>query len=100
MYYLCWSKLAKKLDRSAPAKEDVFRGVAGGDWELAVQEVFPPEWKNDDPNEVYNTVVAFDTILQADYRVLLQKYGIDADQMDAKKEASLYGQQYPDVSLQ
>ena len=100
LYYLCWSKLAKNLDRSAPTKEDVYRGVVGGDWEVAVREIFPPEWRSDDPSEVYGTVVAFDNIFQLDYRALLLKYGIDVDQMDEKEEENVYGLQYADVSLQ
>ena len=100
MYYLCWSKLAINLDKTAPTNDEVYRGVAGRDWEVAVRDIFPPEWSSEDPNEIYDIVVAYDEILQEDYRVLLQKYGIDLDKMNAEEEESLYGMQFPDLSLQ
>ena len=39
-------------------------------------------------------------ILQADYRILLQKYGIDLDKIDAQEEESLFGLDFPDMSVQ
>ena len=39
-------------------------------------------------------------ILQADYKVLLQKYNIDLDQINAQEDESLFGLDFPDVSLQ
>jgi len=98
MYFLAWSKLAKNLDRTAPTYDEVYRGILGGDWEVAVKDIFG--W-SDDPNEVYDIVVAYDRILQADYKILLNKYGIDVEQLDAKEEEdSRFGLNFPDLSLQ
>ena len=96
MYYLAWSKLATSMDKPAPTNDEVYRGVMGGDWEVAVRDIFG--W-SDDPSEVYDTVVAYDEILQQDYKVLLEKYGIDLDQENAEQEESQFGLQFPDVSL-
>lgn len=98
MYYLCWSKLANNLDRTAPTRDEVYRGFLSGDWEYAINEIFPQEWRSEDPDEVYNTVVAYDEIMQADYRILLQKYGIDIDEEYAAEEEDVYGLNFPDVS--
>ncbi|KAL7553287.1 hypothetical protein ACHAWF_016541 [Thalassiosira exigua] len=97
LYYLAWSKLAKNLDRIAPTNEQVYQGIMGGDWEDAVKDIF--RWSSD-PNEIYDIVVAYDEIMQADYRVLLEKYGIDLDGMDAQQEESQFGLDYPSLSLQ
>ncbi|KAL9180019.1 hypothetical protein ACHAXT_007989 [Thalassiosira profunda] len=96
MYYLAWSKLATSMDKPAPTNDDVYRGVMGGDWEVAVRDIFG--W-SDDPSEVYDTVVAYDEILQQDYKILLEKYGIDLDQENAEQEESQFGLHFPDVSL-
>mmetsp|Transcript_15250 Transcript_15250/g.29039 ORF Transcript_15250/g.29039 Transcript_15250/m.29039 type:complete len:721 (+) Transcript_15250:153-2315(+) len=96
MYYLCWSKLSISLDNPPPTNDEVHRGVMGGDWEVAVKDIFG--W-SEDPSEIYDIVVAYDELLQVDYRVLLQKYGIDLDKVDADEEESLYGLQFPDLSL-
>lgn len=96
MYYLCWSKLAKNFDRPAPTNDEVYRGYLGGDWEVAVKDIFG--W-SEDTNEIYDIVVAYDEILQADYRILLQKYGIDMDKEETEEEESVYGLQLPDLSL-
>ena len=37
---------------------------------------------------------------KADYRILLQKYGIDLDKIDAQEEESLFGLDFPDMSVQ
>mmetsp|Transcript_31044 Transcript_31044/g.75032 ORF Transcript_31044/g.75032 Transcript_31044/m.75032 type:complete len:766 (-) Transcript_31044:151-2448(-) len=97
MYFLAWSKLANDLDKSAPTRDQVDQGIMGGDWEDAVKDIFG--W-SDVPSDVYDIVVAYDEILQADYRLLLGKYGIDLDEMNAKDEDTLFGLNFPDVSLQ
>lgn len=97
MYYLAWSKLAANLDKTAPTNDEVYRGIMGGDWEVAVKDIYG--W-SEDPNEVYDIVVAYDEILQGDYKVLLEKYGIDLDKMDAEQEESQFGLTFPDVALQ
>eukprot|EP00581_Thalassiosira_minuscula_P014661 CAMPEP_0183716264 /NCGR_PEP_ID=MMETSP0737-20130205/10241_1 /TAXON_ID=385413 /ORGANISM="Thalassiosira miniscula, Strain CCMP1093" /LENGTH=1592 /DNA_ID=CAMNT_0025945507 /DNA_START=165 /DNA_END=4943 /DNA_ORIENTATION=- len=99
LYYLCWSKLAQKLDKPAPTNDQVYRGVLGGDWEVAVSNIFPPEWNSEDPNEVYDVVVAYDEIFQADYRILLQKYGIDLDKINAEEAENQYGMQFAALSI-
>ena len=38
-------------------------------------------------------------ILQADYRILLDKYGIDLDKINAQEEESLFGLDFPDLEL-
>lgn len=96
MYFLAWSKLAKSLDRPAPTNDEVYRGMMGGDWEVAVRDIFG--W-SDDANEVYDIVVQYDGILQPDYKLLMAKYGIDVDEVDAKEEEALFGFDSPDVSL-
>ncbi|KAL3778451.1 hypothetical protein ACHAW5_001770 [Stephanodiscus triporus] len=97
MYFIAWSKLAKTLDKSAPTWNEVYRGVLGGDWEVAVRDIFC--WCND-PSEVYEIVVAYDKILQEDYKILLNKYGVDLDKMNAKAEETLFCLDFPDLSLQ
>ena len=127
MYYLAWSKLANNLDRTAPSSDQVNQGIMGQDWEIAVKDIFG--W-SEDANEVYDIVVAYDVsvsfgvctfrlvdeclaithttlslsllqeILQADYRILLQKYGVDLDKIDAQEEESLFGLDFPDMSVQ
>eukprot|EP00571_Detonula_confervacea_P017501 CAMPEP_0172303882 /NCGR_PEP_ID=MMETSP1058-20130122/5395_1 /TAXON_ID=83371 /ORGANISM="Detonula confervacea, Strain CCMP 353" /LENGTH=1584 /DNA_ID=CAMNT_0013014919 /DNA_START=83 /DNA_END=4838 /DNA_ORIENTATION=+ len=97
MYFLAWSKLSKDLDKAAPTKDQVSRGIMGRDWEVAVKDIFG--W-SDDPNEIYDIVVAYDEIFQADYKVLLLKYGIDLDKMNANEEETLFGLNCPDLSLQ
>ena len=127
MYYLAWSKLANNLDRTAPSSDQVNQGIMGQDWEVAVRYIFG--W-SEDANEVYDIVVAYDVsvsfdmctfrlvdsvsqqsliphfvslsqeILQADYRILLQKYGIDLDKINAQEEESLFGLDFPDMSVQ
>jgi hypothetical protein len=97
MYFIAWSKLAKDLDKNAPTSDQVYRGVLGGDWESAVKDIF--SWTND-VNEAYEIVVAYDKILQNDYKLLLNKYGIDLDKMNAKAEETLFGLDFPDVSVQ
>lgn len=57
MYYLAWSKLANNLDRAAPSTDQVNQGIKGGDWEVAVKDIFG--W-SEDSNEVYDIVVAYD----------------------------------------
>ena len=129
MYYLAWSKLANKMDKKAPTTDEVNRGIMGGDWEVAVKDIFG--W-SDDATEVYDIVVAYDVrmvtpvqfswihlsslvlsrtlsqlshhytlqeILQADYRILLDKYGIDLDKINAQEEESLFGLDFPDLEL-
>lgn len=93
MYFLAWSKLSKNLDKTAPTNDQVYRGVMGGDWEIAVKDIFG--W-SEDPDEVYDIVVAYDEILQADYKVLLHKYGIDLDRLDAQQNES---QLFSDLTL-
>ena len=97
MYFIAWSKLAKTLDKSAPTSDEVYRGILGGDWEVAVRDIF--RWSND-PNEIYEIVVAYDKILQEDYKILLSKYGMDLDKMNAKEEETLLGLDFPDLSPQ
>ena len=96
MYNLAWSKLAAELNRTPPTKDEVARGVLGQDWEVAVQDIFG--W-SDDPQEVYDIVVAYDKILQADYKNVLAKYGIDLDKVNEEDEESLFGLNFPDVTL-
>ena len=57
MYYLAWSKLANNMDKQAPTTDEVNRGIMGGDWEVAVKDIFG--W-SDDATEVYDIVVAYD----------------------------------------
>lgn len=95
MYYLAWSKLAKDLDKVAPTNDQVYRGIMGADWEVAVKDIFG--W-SEDSTEVYEIVVAYDEILQNDYKVLLQKYGIDLDKMNAEQDESQFGLNFPDLS--
>ena len=95
MYYLAWSKLANNLDKTAPTNDKVYRGIAGGDWEVAVKDIFG--W-TDHPDEVYDIVVAYDEILQDDYKRLLEKYDIDLDKLDAEQDESEFGR-FPAVSL-
>ena len=97
MYFIAWSKLAKTLDKSGPTSDEVYRGVLGGDWEIAVRDIF--HWSND-PSEVYEIVVAYDKILQEDYKILLNKYGVDLDEMSAKAEETLFCLDFPDLSTQ
>ncbi|KAL7500721.1 hypothetical protein ACHAWT_008705 [Skeletonema menzelii] len=96
MYNLAWSKLAAELDRKPPTADEVNRGILGQDWEVAVKDIFG--WSGD-PDEVYDIVVAYDKILQADYKILLAKYGVDLDKIDEEDEQSLFGLNYPDVSV-
>lgn len=96
MYNLAWSKLSAELDRTPPTVDQVNRGILGQDWEVAVQDIFG--W-SDDPQEVYDIVVAYDKILQADYKILLAKYGIDLDKVNEEDEESLFGLNFPDVTL-
>ena len=91
MYKIAWSKLASDMDRDPPTDEQIKRGILGQDWEVAVKEVFG--W-SDDPTEVYNTVVAYDKIVQSDYRDLLGRYNIDADKIDEEQEEI-----FPEVQL-
>lgn len=97
MYFIAWSKLAKDLDKIAPTCDQVYRGVLGGDWEAAVRDIY--YWSND-VNEAYEIVVAYDKILQNDYKLLLNKYGIDLDKMNAKAEKTRFGLDFPDISVQ
>ena len=97
MYFIAWSKLAKTIDKIAPTSNEVYRGVLGRDWEVAVRDIF--RWSND-PGEVYEIVVAYDKILQDDYRILLSKYGVDLDKMNAKAEETLFCLDFPDLSVQ
>jgi hypothetical protein len=97
MYFIAWSKLAKTLDKSGPTSDEVYRGVLGGDWEIAVRDIF--HWSND-PSEVYEIVVAYDKIFQEDYKILLNKYGVDLDEMSAKAEETLFCLDFPDLSTQ
>jgi len=96
MYNLAWSKLAVELNRSAPTADEVNRGILGQDWEVAVKDIFG--W-SEDPEEVYDIVVAYDKILQADYKTMLAKYGIDLDKVNEEDEQSLFGLNFPDVSM-
>lgn len=96
MYNLAWSKLSAELDRKPPTVDEVNRGILGQDWEVAVRDIFG--W-SDDPQEVYDIVVAYDKILQADYKTLLAKYGIDLDKVNEEDEESLFGLNFPDVTL-
>lgn len=96
MYNLAWSKLAAELNRTPPSTDEVNRGILGQDWEVAVKDIFG--W-SEDPDEVYDIVVAYDRILQADYKILLAKYGIDLDKIDEEDEQSLFGLNFPDVSM-
>lgn len=96
MYFLAWSKLANNLDKTAPTNDQVKQGIAGRDWEVAVKDIFG--W-SDDLNEVYDIVVAYDKILQSDYKVILHKYGIDVDELDAKEKETLFGLNFPNLSL-
>jgi hypothetical protein len=92
MYFIAWSKLAKNLDKTAPTSEEVNRGISGGIWEDAVRHIFG--WSNDS-NEVHEILVAYDKILQEDYKILLRKYGIDLDLINDKGE-----EDFPAVVLQ
>mmetsp|Transcript_31705 Transcript_31705/g.54085 ORF Transcript_31705/g.54085 Transcript_31705/m.54085 type:complete len:1489 (+) Transcript_31705:155-4621(+) len=96
MYNLAWSKLAVELNRTAPTADEVNRGILGQDWEVAVKDIFG--W-SEDPEEVYDIVVAYDKILQADYKTMLAKYGIDLDRVNEEDEQSLFGLNFPDVSM-
>ena len=96
MYKLAWSKLASELNRTPPTGDEVYRGILGQDWEVAVKDIFG--W-SDDPQEVYDIVVAYDQILQVDYKNLLEKYGIDLDKVNEEEEESLFWLNVPDVTL-
>ena len=96
MYKLAWSKLASELNRTPPTGDEVYRGILGHDWEVAVKDIFG--W-SDDPQEVYDIVVAYDQILQVDYKNLLEKYGIDLDKVNEEEEESLFWLNVPDVTL-
>ena len=96
MYNLAWSKLSAELNRTPPTMDEVNRGILGQDWEIAVKDIFG--WSND-PQEVYDIVVAYDEILQADYKILLAKYDIDLDKINERDEETLFGLNFPDVSL-
>lgn len=91
MYKIAWSKLASDMNRDPPTDEQVGRGILVQDWEVAVKEVFG--W-SDDPTEVYNIVVAYDQIVQKDYRDLLSRYNIDVDKIDEEQEEI-----FPEVQL-
>jgi hypothetical protein len=97
MYYIAWSKLATKLGRTAPTFDEVYRGMLGGNWEDAVKDIFA--WTNDQ-SEVHEILAAYDEILEGDYKILLQKYGIDVDLIKAKEEETLFGLDFPALSLQ
>ena len=97
MYFIAWSKLAKDIDKNAPTSDQVYRGELGGDWEAAVRDIFC--WSND-VNEIYEIVVAYDKIFQNDYKLLLNKYGIDLDKMNAKAKETRFGLDFPDLLVQ
>jgi hypothetical protein len=97
MYFIAWSKLAITLGRSAPTFDEVYHGMLGGNWEDAIRDIFA--WTNDS-SEIHDILVAYDKILEEDYKILLQKYGIDVDLIKAKEEETLFGLDFPAMSLQ
>ena len=97
MYFIAWSKLANTLGRSAPTFDEVYRGMLGGNWEDAIRDIFA--WTNDS-SEIHDILVAYDKILEEDYKILLQKYGIDVDLINAKEEETLFGLDIPEMTLQ
>lgn len=97
MYFIAWSKLALSIGRTAPTFDEVYRGMLGGNWDDAVRDIFL--WSND-PSEVHDILAAYDAILEEDYKILLQKYGIDVDLIKAKEEQTLFGLDSPALSLQ
>ena len=97
MYFIAWSKLALTIGRTAPTFDEVYRGMLGGNWEDTVRDIF--SWSND-PSEVHEILAAYDAILEEDYKILLQKYGIDVDLIKAKEEETLFGLDFPALSLQ
>ena len=97
MYFIAWSKLATTLGKTAPTFDEVYRGMLGGNWEDAVRDIFA--WCND-PSEIHEILAAYDEILEEDYKILLQKYGINVDLIKAKEEETLFGLDFPAMSLQ
>ena len=76
-YSLAWNKLARLKNKDPPTTDQIIKGVSLRDWELAVPQVFG--WTEYNAEEVYNLVVEYDTILQADLKILYQKYKSDSD---------------------
>jgi hypothetical protein len=71
--------------------------MLGGNWEDAIRDIFA--WTNDS-SEIHDILVAYDKILEEDYKILLQKYGIDVDLINAKEEETLFGLDIPEMTLQ
>ena len=89
-YVIAWNKLAVEIGKTSPTKEEVLKGLSIRDWEVCVKDVFG--WTEYSDKEIFDIVVKYDQIVQADFKTLNSNYGLDYGDEFSNK--------YPDIMLQ
>ena len=78
VYVNSWTKLAGEKNKEPPTIQQVMKGISMRDWEAAIPDVFG--WTEYNASEIYDIVIEYDTIMNAEMEVLNAKYTSDSDE--------------------